>query len=392
MNNLESNKAQLQNKQLGKEENFLRSSEIQGFEIKKSIAKIKNSKNKIYKQRPIVIVPIYYDRFNNQQTFIINGFIEIETQYRDFSDPQELETISIQNKLLSIKSIEKKNNLNALIFNIECNGFYGLYEFQFLIDHFSKQPNADFYKLSQYLSKYQENSKEVKKNISNLQQQILQRTILKSDINQAISDYQEYFFEQIKSSLSEDDFFIGTFCALNLETKDIEPKMTVLSKGFLSLSGIEMNEEQELLHQSVNFYSYLGRERLEAASNILDFLLNIGDKKTYEQSWTTSDHINFRPKIEYQFIDWPQRPSYLQKIDLFGLVLKFEVPLYQLKSIIEIRKQNNSQGYLKMQDLLDYQIQTEIFIEKFYPQLSKNQEKLNELSLRQLNKLQNKCS
>ncbi|KAL4481429.1 hypothetical protein ABPG72_010582 [Tetrahymena utriculariae] len=202
---------------------------------------------------------------------IIHGFIEIETQYRDYTDPYEIETISIQDKILSIRSIEKDTNINTLTINRECHGYRGLHNFQFLIDYFSKQPNVDFYMLSQCLKRYQEFLKEVKKSQINLLSLINQKIISKNNIVQAINDYEVYFFEQVKSHLSDDDFIVATFNALNLEIQEVEPRRTLFTQGLLSLFGIEINQEQEILHQMINLHNNLGKERVEAALNMLDY-------------------------------------------------------------------------------------------------------------------------
>ncbi|EAR84900.2 hypothetical protein TTHERM_00584560 (macronuclear) [Tetrahymena thermophila SB210] len=359
MNNSKDKKDQSQNEGYSNIQTLVKPSEIKGFQIKKYIAKLKKSNNKSFKQKPIIVVPIFQNVFNHNQMFMIHGFIEVETQYRDYSDHQEINMISIQNQIVSIKSIEKSTNLDMIIMNMQCNGSSGLKDFQTLIDYFSQQPNADFY------------------------------------IAQAIDDYQAFFFEQVKQRLSQDEFILASFSALNIETQDIEPRNMIISRALLSLFGIEMSQEQELLHQSFNISNIFGKERLKAVFSLLEFSSNFEIKRTYEYSFTTIDYINFTPQVEYEYIDWPQRPPYLQKIDLVGVIIKINVPLNQLKSIIEIRKQeqtNKSQGFLSMQNLLDYQIQTEIFIEKFYPQLVKEQEKIKELSLRHLNKQLNRCS
>ncbi|KAL4485466.1 hypothetical protein ABPG72_008334 [Tetrahymena utriculariae] len=395
MNNLKDKQDQLYNKGQSNLQTLISPSEIKGFQIKKFIAKLKKSSDKSYKQRPIIIVPIFTNISNLNQMFIIHGFIEIETQYRDYSDPFEISNISYQDKLVSIQSVEKNASHNMLIMNTQCNGTSCLKEFQFLIDYFSQQPDNDFYVLSQSLSQYQQFINEVIKNRSNLLSQINQNLISKQDIIQAIDSYQAFFFEQVKQIFSQDEFILASFSVLNIETLDVEPRKIIMSRALLSLFGIEMSQEQELLHQTINLQNIIGKERIEAVISLLEFCSEFNTQRKYEQSFITIDHINFRPQIEYQYIDWPQRPSYLQKFDFVGLIIKFNVPLHQLKSIIEIRKQNqinNSQGVLNMQDLLDYQIQTEIFIEKFYPQLVKKQEKLKELSLRHLNKSLNRSS
>ncbi|KAL4438267.1 hypothetical protein ABPG74_009690 [Tetrahymena malaccensis] len=371
------------------------SSEIKGIQIKKIIAKLKKNQDKSYKHRPIVIVPILSNISNHNQMFIIHGFFEVETQYRDYSDPLDINNISYQDKLVSIKSIEKNTSNNMLIMNTQCNGSSGLKEFQFLIDYFSQQPDADFYRLSQYLSKYQVIVNESIKNQNYLVQQINQNLISKQHILKAIDDYQVFYFEQVKQRFSQDEFILACFSALNIETLDVEPRNIIMSRALLSLFGIEMNQEQELLHQSINLQNILGKERIEATISLLEFCSQFDIQRTFEQTFVTIDYINFRPQMEYQYIDWPQRPQYLSKFDLVGHFIKFNVPLHQLKSIIEIRKKyqinKNSFGILNMQDILDYQIQTEIFIEKFYPQLVKKQEEIKELSLRHLNKKLNKC-
>ncbi|KAL4482273.1 hypothetical protein ABPG72_018054 [Tetrahymena utriculariae] len=168
---------------------------------------------------------------------------------------------------------------------------------------------------------------------------------------------------------------------IDVNKADILYDRRCVSLYVLSLLGIEPSDfKQIILHQGNGFQSTFGKDRMKSLLEMLDIFVNDNNNKFLEASLKSFDKINIPIKELVEVVFWEGRPKWASKFDYVLMFAKFDLPAEQIKQVIEIRQNKEK---LDIPDIVesftfDYIIQSEIFLEKFYPK-----QKLKNLSQKQ---------
>ncbi|KAL4456201.1 hypothetical protein ABPG74_014162 [Tetrahymena malaccensis] len=352
---------------------------------RKVIAKMKANNRKGYKRKQLEITPIISLQLQNQNKYLLYGFVEIETYYKDYPSPYEIDLVDWSNVHTGVSSIERSTNGMDIVVNYFTKSISGIRDFQFLIDHFDAIPDQQYQELAQYLKQYKVIVNNNIEHISDLSIKLKQRLISYEEIQETQDQFKNAFEEFVKSQVREEDFYLTSFSALNLDFFEVETKQTKMSLALLSLLGVEpRNFEMSMLRNQAPYLEQFGLKRLK---NVIQQLYvsvsNIYEYKVNDQYYT-ADQIPFYGQTQINLFDWKERPSWLSKEECCGVIIKVNVSLQQIKAILEIRSQMSSQKQLEYGILDDdyhfeYTVESEIFIEKFYPEAFND--KINKKSL-----------
>ncbi|EAR84903.2 hypothetical protein TTHERM_00584590 (macronuclear) [Tetrahymena thermophila SB210] len=348
----------------------LKDQEYFGLKLKKQMAKIKNTKSKQFKSQNLIIVPIYQNRHILNHQFIIQGYVQIETQYRDFSSIYEQELVPIYKQNLSINSIVNNYKQKQIELNIESKYGSGLKDFQFLIDYFNQSSDIRLKELGEQMQIYQNYVNQKQLYWQQQSVKLKARIISQEDIQQALYNYEQYIDEYTKQHFKEDDLLlIGIFSA-DFEEGDLQIKKYKVSYSVFDAVGICINNpsQYEILQQITQVSRLLGKERIEEAILKFKFFGQSKGSVIFEQPLVTSDQIHLNVTFKVQFIDWPEKPEFLQDDDLVGYVLQIQISPEQLQKLKEVRANQNDQtlSSIPSQTNFESEIYSEIFIEKYY--------------------------
>ncbi|KAL4438271.1 hypothetical protein ABPG74_009694 [Tetrahymena malaccensis] len=346
------------------------SQEYFGLKLKKQMAKVKKSKSKKYKNENLIIVPIYQNRHILNHQFIIYGYIQVETQYRDFSSIYEQELVPLYKQHLSINSIVNNYKQKQIVLNVDSKYGSGLKDFQFLIDYFNQSNNIRLKELGQSMQIYQNYVNQKQLHWQQQNTKLKARIINQEDIQKALLDYDQYIDEYTKKYYKEDDFLLTGLFFVDFEEGDLQVKKYKASYSIFELAGIDINNpsQYEILQQITQVARLMGQERIEEAILKLQFYQQSQKRMSFEQPIITADQIQLNVKFNLQFINWPEKPEFLQDDDLIGYVLQIQIPPSQLQKLKEARANHSDQSSCSVQSLSNFEseIYSEIFIEKYY--------------------------
>ncbi|KAL4504443.1 hypothetical protein ABPG72_009889 [Tetrahymena utriculariae] len=356
---------------------------------RKVIAKMKANNRKGYKRKQIEIAPIFTLQLQNQNKYLLYGFVEIESYYKDYPSPYETDLVDWSNVHTGVSSVERSANSMDIVVNFFTKSSSGLRDFQFLIDHFDTIPDQQYQELANYLRQYKVCVNNCIQHISDLSIKLKQRLISYEEVQETQEQFKIAFKEFVKSQVTEEDFYLTSLSLLNLEFLEIEMKQTKMSLALLSLMGVEpRNFEMSILRNQTPFLEQFGFKRLK---NVIQQLC-ISVSNTYEyivdDQYYTVDYIPFYGQSQIILFDWKDRPSWLSKEECSAVIVKLNVSLSQIKAILEIRSQMSRQKQLEYGMLDDdyhfeYTVESEIFIEKFYPEVFNNQINKKSLQIKQ---------
>ncbi|KAL4484348.1 hypothetical protein ABPG74_019525 [Tetrahymena malaccensis] len=351
-------------------ENTQNDEEKNGIKLKKQIAKFKKSKSKTFKLQNLIIFPLYENRYIFNHQFMIHGYIQIETLYKDFASLDEPELIVLQNTKTGISSIVNNHHKKMIELNVDCKFNSGLKDFQFLINHFNQSNHIKFKQLAASLQEYQNF-------VSQKQQQFLQqgsklkaRIMNEDDILQAIQNNELYLDNYIKKNYCEKDLLFIVQAFANFEENDIQIKKQKATYSLLEFLGININipSQFQALQQLIQSAKLDGIERIEEIMLKLNFYSEAQEKIIFEKQILTVDQIYLRVQIEVEFVNWLARPEFLQSDDIVGYILKIKLHPEQLNQLNQIRASKCNQLANQMNSLTSFEteIYSEIFIDKFY--------------------------
>ncbi|KAL4438270.1 hypothetical protein ABPG74_009693 [Tetrahymena malaccensis] len=341
-----------------------------GINIKKSIAKLNKSKSKKFKQIPFVIAPITYNKFIFDDKFMIFGFLQIETDYRDYLSPFDQDLVPLYEQAFSISSTVMNYEKKRVELNIESKLQSGLKDFNFLIEYFSNIPNQDYQYLAQLLSSHQQQCVETISHYQDIQHKCMSRIINEEDILQAQIDYEQYLDEHIKRNYKDSDLYMVKLCTANYENQDMEIKKFYISDSLVDFMGVDIRKisKQKLLETLMKETRTQGHQRLRRTIERLQLLQD--GQISYQQPILTTDGIHCISNFNIEILEWPQRPKYIGKRDIYAQITKIELSQEQLQLICETResqmKYKNHQ-YSNLFDQFQNEVHSEIFLEKFYP-------------------------
>ncbi|KAL4438269.1 hypothetical protein ABPG74_009692 [Tetrahymena malaccensis] len=346
--------------------------ESNGIKTKRQIAKVKKTKSKSFKQKPFVIVPIYQNRFSFDHKFMLFGYVQIETQYKNFDNPFDEDLIPVQDQMFSVKSIVLSQDKKMVEMSVETNIQSGMKDFSFLINHFNTIPDQNFRDLGQQLMLYQQHCIQQQNHFKDIQDKLKSRILNEEDILNAVRDYEIYVDNYVQQNLGQNEFYLLIFTTINYETLDYEIKKYKASLSLLQLLGIDLKNSSSLkLLQALTQETRLqGVHRLQKA---LEKMRLLSERKiSYQQPLITQESIQFNTQIDIDLLEWPNKPDFLENFDLFGFVCKITVCPKQIQSILKLREAkkknlNNQQSNNLVH--FEQEVQSEIFLEKFYPSM-----------------------
>ncbi|KAL4485464.1 hypothetical protein ABPG72_008332 [Tetrahymena utriculariae] len=341
-----------------------------GIHIKKSIAKLNKSKSKKFKQIPFVIAPITYNKFIFDDKFLIFGFIQIETEYRDYQSPFDQELVPLYEQAFSVSSTVMNYEKKRVELNLETKLQSGLKDFNFLIEYFSQIPNQDYQYLGQLLASYQHQCNQNISRYQDIQQKLMSRIINEEDILQSQRDFEQYLDEHIKRNYKDSDLIIVKICRVNYENQDMDIKKFQISDSLIDFMGVDIRKitKQKLLETLIKETRTHGHQRLRRAIDRLQLLQD--GQISYQQPVLTIDGIHCITNFNTEILEWPQRPEYLGKRDIYAQITKIELMQEQLQFISETRESQNlfnNYQYSNLFDQFQNEVHSEIFLEKFYP-------------------------
>ncbi|EAR84902.1 hypothetical protein TTHERM_00584580 (macronuclear) [Tetrahymena thermophila SB210] len=341
-----------------------------GINIKKSIAKLNKSKSKKFKQIPFVIAPITYNKFIFDDKFMIFGFLQIETNYRDYQSPFDQDLVPLYEQAFSISSTVMNYEKKRVELNLETKLQSGLKDFNFLIDYFSNIPNQDYQYLGQLLSSYQYQCNQNISHYKDIQYRLMSRIINEEDILQSQRDYEQYLNEHLKKNYKDSDFLIVKICGVNYENQDMDIKKYYISDSLVNFMGIDIRKvsKQKLLETLMKETRTQGHQRLKRTIERLQLLQD--GYVSYQQPILTTDGIQCISNMNIEIVEWPQRPEYIGKRDIYAQITKIELSQEQLQLIFETRESQNQQKnhqYSNLFDQFQNEVHSEMFLEKFYP-------------------------
>ncbi|KAL4456200.1 hypothetical protein ABPG74_014161 [Tetrahymena malaccensis] len=361
----------------------------QKLQLKKSIAKVKPSKSKLYKKKQLYIVPIVYQSLEINHYCVIFGFVQLESQYKDYKSQSQ---INLQNygiaSLIKMSSIENKIKEKNWVINYQILGQSGIKDFSFLIDHYNKFPDQSYRELASQLEIYQKQTQQILNYINTTSLKINSRIIDENDVYKAYQDFDVYFDNYVKDYYSESDFISTCKVIVDYSNQDFVFKDTTVPYSTLSLLGVEPQQAEVMFQkQFQNFNFLIGQERLQSIIRKLSFSLPDQTYFEYVQEYFTLDAILFSSKSSFEIVYWPNAPEWMDKKSCFGVINKIDLSLNQLKQIIQLR-QNQTNSDLDFNTLLDensfeYQVQKEIFLQKFYPDLFQDPSSMKSVKLKE---------
>ncbi|KAL4504444.1 hypothetical protein ABPG72_009890 [Tetrahymena utriculariae] len=347
----------------------------QKIQLKKSIAKVKPSKSKLYKKKQLYIVPIVYQSLEISHYCIIFGYIYLESQYKDYKSQSQinLQNLGVAN-LIKLSSIENKINEKKWVINYQMLGQSGIRDFSFLIDHYNKFSDQSYRDLAAQLEQYQKQAQQIVNYINTTSLKINSRIIDENDVQKAYQEFDIYFDNYVKSNCSECEFFSTSKIIVDYSNQDYIFKDTTLPYSTLSLLGIEPQQAEVMFQKQFQSFNFLiGQERMQSIIRKLSYCLSEQTYFEFIQEYFTLDAILFSAKSQYEIVYWPNAPEWMDKKSCFGVINKIDLSLNQLKQIIQLRSnQTNSDldfNSLEDENSFEYQVQKEIFLQKFYPDL-----------------------
>ncbi|EAR90194.1 hypothetical protein TTHERM_00355410 (macronuclear) [Tetrahymena thermophila SB210] len=346
------------------------------IKVHKQILKTRKNPLKGFVKRQLEVSPIFTKQLNFSHKYILFGYQDVETYYRDYSDPFDFDLVDLTKQGIEIQSIKKCMKYDELQVNVNNKTCSGITNFQFLIDHFAKFTDQNYRKLYLELIKYQSLTTQLIDHISTLRMKIQSRLIQQEEVNNARQQFQKFVENQLNQQIIQGNYFyVYQIYTLDVDTVDIKLDKLGFSLAFLSFMGIDLSEcEQLLLHSGQSFQASFGGIRLNAVLEDLEMLNSGLVFRCKDTTIQTKDQIKFSVKKVEELIFWDERPEWASKYDFLMILQKVDLTAENIKYVIDERLKRNSidNSYDNIENhVLEYVIQSEVFLEKFYPEFYK---------------------
>ncbi|KAL4473853.1 hypothetical protein ABPG74_022717 [Tetrahymena malaccensis] len=360
------------------------------IKVHKQILKTRKNPLKGFVKKQLEVSPILTKQINFTHKYILFGYQDIETYYRDYSDPFDFDLVVQAKQGLDIQSIKRCMKSEELQVNINNKTCSGITNFQFLIDHFANFTDQNYRKLQFELIKYQNLTTQLLDHISALKMKVKSRLIQLEEINNAHEKFLQFVQNYVNQQINQGNYFyVYQIYTLDVDKIDIKVEKLGFSLAFLSLMGIELSEcEQLLLHSGDSFQASLGGTRLKVVLDDLDMLNSDLKFRSIDTFIQTEDKIKVPAKKVEEFIFWDERPEWASKYDFLMTFQRLDLSTENIKYIIDERQKKN-QIDISLDSMeshaLEYVIQSEVFLEKFYPEFYKQFKEKKSVKLIPLN-------
>ncbi|KAL4473852.1 hypothetical protein ABPG74_022716 [Tetrahymena malaccensis] len=379
--------------QLQKEKDSDKQLKIVPIKIHKQILKNRKNPLKGFVKKLFEVVPIMPKQISQNHKYLLFGYQEVETYYRDYTNPFDIDLVDTSNTIIGLQSVERCNRTNEMQVILNCKGSSGIIDFKFLIDHFSKCSTQDYRKLYTELIKYQQIAQQQADHINYLKIKLDSKLITEEELQKAREDFLKFVEDYINQQQQLGYFFYSyQLYIVDVNKSDILYDRRCVSLSVLSLLGIEPADyEQIVLHQGDGFESTFGKNRMRSLFEMLDIFTNGNTHKFFEASLKSFDKINIPIKELVELVFWEGRPEWASQYDYVLLFAKFDLPADKIRQVIELRQ--NKEKIDIDPDIIesytfDYVIQSEIFLEKFYPNLLSDLKQKKSIKIKNLQQKQ----
>ncbi|EAS02397.3 hypothetical protein TTHERM_00727570 (macronuclear) [Tetrahymena thermophila SB210] len=334
-------------------------------------------KKRIFKkkrrQQQILVRPNTYSLLNQNRIFCLYGGLFLPCDFAYEAKNLWAERQNIKLGYRPLQSIEKKKNYSIVEF--QCN-FKGLEQFDFLINIYMNKGKQDYYNLAQVLKQFQHNIQIWKK-----QAQLLAPMRLKN-YEEYHSEYQSFIKECLNKvdELDQSKFYLFGFIFYNYETENIEQRTVGFSKGFLSLLGTDQDQFNNITLRSGDSNYYSGDTFLNAiAISLLPFACKdvIFQKSVADTVIFSYDGFQI-PCKEIRSYYLPENFNQINFFEIgFGLV-EYDISITMLQQLLTLRArkyyiEQNKELELCCDQTFEYSMNSQIFIEKYYPDAITNE-------------------
>ncbi|KAL4447093.1 hypothetical protein ABPG74_013945 [Tetrahymena malaccensis] len=349
--------------------------------IKKTIAKLSKSQSKRFTKKQLMILPCWplFKEISQDYLVTLYGCLEVETYYKDYEDPYDNNLILYVERMHTPINMVKDFQLQVVEIALNPLSSCGIVDFQFLIDRFIKMQDQNYLELAKELAVYQYIVKNyLIPQISIQKAKMIKSAKKKEDFAQLQEKFVVYFKQWIKDNLDPSAFYDYELYRTNYVTGEIELFSSGFSFSLCSLLGIEVNQIENLVFRGQNYYNeQAGDFRLKFFLLVMQALNNeIKETEPIPFVLRTYDGIVINCKMVLQQVTFEGGPSWIEKYDLYGLIIRFDVTVQQIKAILDIRTSQNNfdleQNSVQAPFSVEYQMYSEVFLEKFYPELFTN--------------------
>ncbi|KAL4497327.1 hypothetical protein ABPG72_011262 [Tetrahymena utriculariae] len=346
--------------------------------IKKTIAKLCKSQSKKFTKKQIMIVPCQplYREISQDYLVTLYGCLEVETYYKDYEDPYDNNLILYVERMHSPINLVKDFQLQVVDVVLSPLSSCGIVDFQFLIDRFIKMQDQNYLELAKELAVYQYIVKSyLLPQIAIQKAKMIKSAKKKEDFAKLQEQFVIYFKKWIKDNLDPSTFYDYELYRANYVTGEIELFKSGFSFSLCSLLGIEINQIENLVFRGQNYFNeQAGDFRLKFFLLVMQALNNeIKETEPLPFVLRTYDGIVINCKMVLQQVTFDEGPTWIEKYDLYGMIIRFDINVQQIKAILDIRTSQNNfdleQNSGQAPFSVEYQMYSEVFLEKFYPEL-----------------------
>ncbi|KAL4432682.1 hypothetical protein ABPG74_004975 [Tetrahymena malaccensis] len=328
-------------------------------------------KKRIFKkkrrQQQVLVKPNTYSLLNQNRIFYLYGGILLPCDFAYEAKNCWNERQNIKQGFRPIMTIEKKKNYSIVEYSYN---FKGLEQFDFLINVYMNKGKQDYYNLAQVLKQFQSNIQVWKK-----QAQLIAPIRLKNYEEYQL-EYQNFIQECLNKvdQLDQSKFYLFGFVFYNYETENIEQRTVGFSKGFLSLLGTDQDQFNNITLRSGDSNYYSGDTFLNAiAISLLPFACKdvIFQKSVADTIIFSYDGFQI-PCKEIRSYYLPENHHKINFFEIgFGLV-EYDVSITMLQQLLTLRArkyyiEQNKDLELCVDQTFEYSMNSQLFIEKYYP-------------------------
>ncbi|KAL4482274.1 hypothetical protein ABPG72_018055 [Tetrahymena utriculariae] len=198
-------------------DNNLSSAEDYQF-IEKNIPQELYQKKGFVVKKQFEVVPILTRQIQSATKYLLFGFQEIETYYKDYTDPYDFDLQSQLNRISNS----------------------GITDFIFLIELFSRFTTQDYHKLYMQLIQYQYHTKLQIQYIQDIKIQLNQRLISLEDQQQSRVYFLQFVDNFVKSQIDQGNYFYAyELFMIDIDRIDMNTDRKCVSQSLMSLLGVE---------------------------------------------------------------------------------------------------------------------------------------------------------
>ncbi|KAL4474738.1 hypothetical protein ABPG74_001434 [Tetrahymena malaccensis] len=360
------------------EENLINHQNDKKQYVKKNAVKIykQNIKKKKHKELSILDLVSPYVYLNIDKVYHLNGdFIVCLSKTGVFD-----------NFIIKLAQVEEHKRY----FQCQMSPIKFLKDFHIPIQILENSQDIDKYNFAQQLKAYQFYSQDCVNQIQEICQTYVQDQYEFIQLNQKRSQFRKELMNNYTNTyLKDEEFFTVVEVGPNFDLQQIETLKLLLSKGLFALIGVEEKDiNQYLLHVGMGDNIFFSQTEKLFGTVLQIIQSNKFNQNYYQKDFiiNTLDELKICCDTEYQInqVIYPQELQYKcegkqLKDQEFIVLIKFEISCNQIESILNFRQNNKNIQYndqISIQSI-EYQMLSEIFIEKYYPKKYKDLLKLN---------------